>query len=84
MKKKERLEFYDIKLKEAYEDFNKIQKKSNDKLDDLKKLVDKCNILEEFNVEYLKELKKIEKKEIFQKSLELYEESLSKEAMMLK
>ena len=79
--KNERLEKYNLILKKAYEDFNKIKSENNNKLEALQDIIDKCNIIEEFNVEYLKELKKIKKQDDFKKSLEFYEESLSKEAI---
>ena len=78
----QRLDAYEQELNKAYDSFKvtKLKGESIEKLNDLKNLIEKCNIIEEFNVEYLKLLKKFEPNN-FQKSLQYFEPSLSVEAI---
>ena len=78
--KYKRLKIYEDKLNLYKKQFNEIINGSNnDKLEDLKKIIDNCNIFEEFNLEYLKLLKNFESKERFEKDLKKYEVTLSDE-----
>ena len=73
-----RLEIYEKKLIEYKKDYIESQNKNEDKLKNLKIFIEKCNIFEDYNLEYLKELKK-EEDILFNKELEKYEDSICKE-----
>ena len=53
-----RLEIYEKKLIEYEKAYIESQEKREDKLKNLKIFIEKCNIFEAYNLEYLKELKK--------------------------
>ena len=78
--KKKHLEIFEKQLVKIKEDYNKIiNDKENkcDKLEKLKKIIDKCNIIEEYNIEYLKELNSVEDENNFKQNLKKYEGSIS-------
>ena len=75
------MEIFRKKLEKNKIDFEEIiNDKSNkkDKLDELKKIIDDCDIIEAYNIEYLKYLKEFEEKNKFKSDLEKYEDSISK------
>ena len=75
-----RLKIYGDKLNLYKKQFNEIiSGNNNDKLEDLKKIIDNCNVFEQFNLEYLKLLKNFESKESFEKDLKKYEVTISDE-----
>ena len=75
-----RLKIYEDKLNDYKKKFNEIINcNNNEKLEELKKIIDNCNIFEQFNLEYLKVLKNFENKENFEKDLKKYEVTISDE-----
>jgi hypothetical protein len=75
-----RLEIYEKKLIEYEKAYIESQEKREDKLKNLKIFIEKCNIFEAYNLEYLKELKK--KDDIlFTTELKKYEDSICKEKL---
>ena len=78
--KKKHLDIYEKQLVKIKEDYNKIindKENKYDKLEKLKKIIDKCNIIEEYNIEYLKELNSVEDENNFKQNLKKYEGSIS-------
>ena len=73
-----RLKIYEEKLLEYEKAYIESQSKKEDKLKNLRTFIDKCNIFEAYNLEYLKELKKKDSI-LFNKELEKYEASICKE-----
>ena len=70
------------KIKKNYDLIMRNKKKNkNDNFDDLKNIIDKCNIFESYNLEYLKSLKLLEKEEDFKSHLEKFEGSISFKSM---
>ena len=79
-KNEKHLKIFEEKLVKIKEDYNKIiNDKENkcDKLEELKKIIDQCNIFEEYNIEYLKLLNSVEKEDIFIQNLKKYECSIT-------
>ena len=77
---KNRLEIFNKRLNKARNDFKILLNDKNnkkDKLEELKKIIDECNIIEDYNIEYLKILKEFEEEEIFKLNLLKYEGSIS-------
>ena len=77
--KGERLDIYNEKLKEIENDFKIYQ--NNPNLEQIKKVVQKCNIFEKYNIIYLEELKKSCSKSDFEKEFEVYKDTISKEEL---
>ena len=77
--KGERLDIYNEKLKEIENDF-KIYK-NNPNLQQIKKIVQKCNIFEKYNIIYLEELKKSCSESDFEKEFEAYKDTISEEEL---
>ena len=78
--KEKHLEIFEKQLVKIKEDYNKIindKENKDDKLEELKKIIDKCNIIEEYNIEYLKELNSVEDENNFIQNLKKYEGSIS-------
>ena len=76
-----RLKIYNDKLIELKNEFSEIQNMKEDKLDKLQKLIEKCNIFENYNLAYLKVLSEFENEERFKNILLKYEDSISEEKM---
>ena len=76
-----RLEEYQKKLNEVSNSFNEFMKKKEIQLEDLKLIIEKCNIFEKYNIEYLKILKKKVNFEDFKKELKKYHDSISEKKM---
>ena len=75
-----RLDVFEQKLKEANQNYLKVKDskdKECDKLEEFKKIIDKCNILEAYNLDYLRLLKSFEDENSFKLDLQKYECSLS-------
>ena len=82
--KEKHLPIFEEKLVKIKEDYNKIiNNKENkfDKLEELKKIIEQCNIIEEYNIEYLKELNAVEDENSFKKHLKKYEGSISSKSI---
>ena len=69
-----------MNVSKVYEEMKKDN--SIDKLEELKKIIDDCNIFEKYNIEYLKLLKQIEKEEIFKNNLEKFECTLTEDKII--
>lgn len=69
-----------MNVSQVYEEMKKDN--SIDKLEELKKIIDDCNIFEKYNIEYLKLLKQIEKEEIFKNNLEKFECTLTEDKII--
>ena len=81
---KKHLDVFEQRLKEVKEQYLKIQNdkdNKDDKFEELKKIINKCNIIEEYNLAYLKSLKEFEDDKNFKSVLENYECSLSIETI---
>lgn len=78
-----RLDKYEKKLENLRESFKKIKilNDDNNKLEELNNIINECNIIEEFNIEYLKVLKKVNEKD-FGNNFNKYKLSLTKEAII--
>ena len=79
-KNEKHLKIFEEKLVKIKEDYNKIindKEKKCDKLEELKKIIDQCNIFEEYNIVYLKLLNSVEKEDIFLQNLKKYECSIT-------
>ena len=73
-----RLVIYENKLNEIKKEYIESVQKKEDKLKYLKKFIEKCNIFETYNLEYLRELKK-EDNTLFKEELEKYEDAICEE-----
>ena len=79
-KEEKHLKIYEEKLVKIEEDYNKIindKENKYDKLEELKKIIEQCNIFENKNVEYLKLLNSVEKEDTFIQNLKKYEGSIT-------
>ena len=79
-KEKKHLKIYEEKLVKIEEDYYKIindKENKYDKLEELKKIIEQCNIIENKNVEYLKLLNSVEKEHTFIQNLKKYEGSIT-------
>ena len=80
-----RLKIFADKLNEIKQRFleiiNNTDEKKGDKFEEMKKIVDECNIFESYNIEYLKLLQLIEKEKDFKSNLKKYEGSISLKSM---
>ena len=79
-KKEKHLKIFEEKLVEIEKDYNKIindKENKYDKLEELKKIFDQCNIFEKYNIEYLKLLNSVEKEDTFIQNLKKYKGSLT-------
>ena len=77
--KGERPDIYNKKLIEIENDFMIYQKNPN--LEQIQKIVQKCNIFKKYNIIYLEELKKSCSKSDFEKELKIYKDTISKEEL---
>ena len=74
-KEEKHLKIYEEKLVKIEEDYYKIindKENKYDKLEELKKIIEQCNIFENKNVEYLKLLNSVEKEDTFIQNLKKY------------
>ena len=82
--KEKHLDIFEEKLIKIKEDYNKIindKENKYNKLQELKKIIAQCNIIEEYNIEYLKELHSVEGEDIFKENLKIFEGSISSKSI---
>ena len=75
-----RLGLFQYKLNRIKEDYDKIKNnkgKKEDILEELKTIIDQCNIFEEYNLKYLESLKSVETEKNLNVYLEKYEGSIT-------
>ena len=79
-KEEKHLKIYEEKLVKIEEDYYKIindKENKYDKLEELKNIIEQCNIFENKNVGYLKLLNSVEKEDTFIQNLKKYEGSIT-------